>query len=833
MGSTLATDTKLAPTMNNDSTIVNSPRSTSFFRLATLRGLVLSAICGFPMLLTESLAAQPVRGDQLDQEVYWILKAKCAVCHDDQGEQAAGGVDDLLDLETLSEVWLDAADEDTVNDLILGDEARMPKDGDEISWNGPLSVGEKKTLQEWILRGGPGESYRADQLLEVRPTISIARMYQTIAQDLQVLSGSERDNARYLTLTNLFNNLEVSSNDLKIYRAAIVKTLNSLSSSADILGLDTSDAANRLHAVDADRTIYRFDLRHIGWKPRQWDRVASHYPYLIESRQGHFAAITTSTSSQVPVLRADWFVFSTLQPPLYHDLLQIPRKLAELEHSLGIDRVKAIRDKRVARAGMIDSKVSVNNRLIERIAMSSRSGSYHLSYDFASNNGEQNIFDSPLGPLGAFDPRQAKGDHVFRHDGGEAIFNLPNGYQGYMLVDAKGNRLDIAPQAIVQDKTMPGSVIINGISCLSCHYQGVKPERFSPKLGRLDDLRELVMDNRTRFTSREQELVGELHPKHLEFERLLESDRRRFLGALDTAGIPQRGAVEPARVLFDQFARSLSVSAMAGELGLSVQAARDELNRESESRQLLQRAKKSLLKRQLFVAEFDRLARLSGVGDTRAFKALPTPYFGDRIETFALNTAVLKKTTPSFGRTGIDLVDAENRGGKLHVEMWTEDNRLNYSDGERMRCRVRSNEDAFLTLITVDPNGEMTMLVPNQFHSTLRLTGGSSVTLPTPEMTFDFVTNPPHGRTLLKAIVTKRPLDVRSLQGESLGKQTILSLGKAESFEIDTNSSGSHTTTVLKPLLNSPIKLSNVELSQQFEDDEWATASWTIRTRKK
>ena len=80
------------------------------------------------------------------------------------------------------------------------------------------------------------------------------------------------------------------------------------------------------------------------------------------------------------------------------------------------------------RAGFNNSGVSNHNRVVER--HKSRYGAYWKSYDFAGSVGAQNILTHPLG---------------FTHDGGEAIFNLPNGLQGYYLANASGFRLDEAP----------------------------------------------------------------------------------------------------------------------------------------------------------------------------------------------------------------------------------------------------------------------------------------------------------------------------------------------------------------------------------------------------
>src|SRR5206468_10279349 len=63
---------------------------------------------------------------------------------------------------------------------------------------------------------------------------------------------------------------------------------------------------------------------------------------------------------------------------------------------------------------------------------------FRSSYDFRGSQGEQNIFRDPL---------------TLHPNGGEFIFNLPNGMQGYFIADAEGRRLDKAPIDIVADRS--------------------------------------------------------------------------------------------------------------------------------------------------------------------------------------------------------------------------------------------------------------------------------------------------------------------------------------------------------------------------------------------
>ena len=86
------------------------------------------------------------------------------------------------------------------------------------------------------------------------------------------------------------------------------------------------------------------------------------------------------------------------------------------------------------------------------------------SYDFGGNDGRKNLFAHPLGP---------KGENAFEHDGGEIIFNLPNGLQAYLLVDSHGQRIDKGPPAIVSDPVQKDRAVVNGLSCMSCHVAGI------------------------------------------------------------------------------------------------------------------------------------------------------------------------------------------------------------------------------------------------------------------------------------------------------------------------------------------------------------------------
>ena len=184
--------------------------------------------------------------------------------------------------------------------------------------------------------------------------------------------------------------------------------------------------------------------------------------------------------------------------------------------------------------------MSINNRVVER--HNSRYGAYWKSYDFAGNVGAQNIFTHPLS---------------FTHDGGEIIFNLPNGLQAYYLSTAKGERLDAAPINIVSNAGARDPVVRNGLSCMGCHTEGMKA--FD------DQVRSVIAQNLNPFYDKLQAL--RLYAEKPKMDSLVREDIKRYRGAIEAAGESSVGS-EPIQQLVKQFEGALDAAHAAAEVGL-------------------------------------------------------------------------------------------------------------------------------------------------------------------------------------------------------------------------------------------------------------------------
>lgn len=366
-----------------------------------------------------------------------------------------------------------------------------------------------------------------------------------VAKDLSTHTDeADRPFVRYVSFAHLFN-AELPYSELTVAGAALSKVLASLSWRPEL---------REALAVDSAHALYRIDLRHYGWDATQWEEIVGHVDYPVTPTGEVMARVRSETGTEVPIVRGDWLIDVISRAPLYDRLLGLPDTVGQLEALLKVEYGTSLDDPRTARAGFQVSGVSQNNRIIERHTLVQ--GAYWKSYDFSSSAGRQNIFDHPLGPTSAVSTPES----AFQSAGGELIFNLPNGLQGYMLANGKGQKLDQAPVKIVSDPLRPDGVVENGISCMSCHARGTNRG--------VDEIRRHVAENASSFPSTDVVEVLRLYRPSTEVDTLLTKDNERFGTALRALGISP-DAPEPIVAVVLRYQAPLNLRAAAVELGVT------------------------------------------------------------------------------------------------------------------------------------------------------------------------------------------------------------------------------------------------------------------------
>ena len=484
------------------------------------------------ILIVSSQTVYPQQ--QIAQDAYAIFQRSCLICHGPDGAyKETLLIEHNALIEKVSVVPGNPDASELYNRLITTDAAkRMPLGQPQ------LPAQSIDTIRNWILAGAPDWT--------AAPTtdgdfIYPAEILNTIETHLMSLAPFDRAYARYFTMTHLYNAGETAK-VLKAYRSGLSKLVNSLSWGGTV---------TNPQPIDSQGTIFYIDLRHYEWDVNNaWTQIEAAYPYHIgfdapaqNALKEQLGRLQAETTSEIPSVHVDWFVATASTPPLYHDLLSLPLTDRELETRLGVDVPRNLRDApgvRVWRAGFNNSGVSNHNRVVERHAF--RDGAYWKSYDFAGSVGTQNIFNHPLS---------------FTHDGGEVIFNLPNGLQGYYLVNASGSRLDAAPINIVSNPAASDPTVRNGLSCFGCHTEGMKTFE--------DQVRSVIESSATPNAQ-----ALRLYVEQSEMDVLLREDMERYKVALAATG-GAFGDIEPISRFHEAFQGDVNAAYAAAVVGLETE----------------------------------------------------------------------------------------------------------------------------------------------------------------------------------------------------------------------------------------------------------------------
>jgi mono/diheme cytochrome c family protein len=490
-------------------------------------------------------AADPVAPEkkaELAQKAYLVFKDSCHTCHGGTA-QKSGNVVVLNHGNLVASRPSDDVPFITPGDLGKSliwdhvDSGYMPQSGSPQAK--AFTPEKKETLKQWILAGAP--AWKSRDLKAVSDLV----LLKAIREHLLAQRGDDATFIRYFSLAPLHNNPLIGEEELRLHRAALSKVVNSLSLQNEMI-LPQS-------VPGTEESLFAIDIRKVGWnRKRLWFKLTGLHPYGLDLDQHKDEALAdvakavrrlTGHDDQF-LIRADWFIVTATRPPLYHEFLDIPTNLRELERTLRVELFQNIRDTTegnllAARAGFSQSGVSKQNRLVERHELPG-GGYYWISYDFKPRKAKADLVRFPLGPKFTGNPFEQL---AFDHDGGEVIFSLPNHLQAYVLADHEGKRLDgPAPADIVFDRSAISGLpaIVNGISCFNCHKDGMI--RFE------DEVRTAGVLGGDALQK-----LRDLYPPRETMRKLVDQDRQRFLAALDKACGPFLKVGEDAGKTIDAF----------------------------------------------------------------------------------------------------------------------------------------------------------------------------------------------------------------------------------------------------------------------------------------
>jgi hypothetical protein len=527
-------------------------------QLALLASLLL------PRGAEQVLAAEPSAqsGQELAARATGILREYCHRCH---GVQFKAPAYDVLKREILiapregadpyitpgkpekSELWDRMGSPEPQTGDSMPPSGRKPSDAD------------KEIIKKWIVAGAPFPKATS------RTPVRDHDLVKAMVDHLRGLDDGERRFWRYITLASLHNNPSIRDDELRLARAAVSKLVNSLSLRRKIVVPDV---------LGPSQTILAVDVRQLGWQDRDiWSTILRAYPYGLKftnRRDEDLRRLAGELSRLIddevglPDVRADWFIDSASRPPLYHTILDLPDTAQLLEQRLGVDIESDFLNVNLKRAGFARSDVSRQNRVVDRHE-SARTDYYWKSYDFRTNEGPGNIFKCPLGPEFARNPFPRL---AFEHAGGEIIFSLSNKLQAYLLVKADGTRIDDGPADIVGDdqKNAGTTQIVNGLSCMGCHKDGMRSFTDDLRVGA--ELGGNARDTLALLVPKQKDLNAILTQDGAQYLTALEEATGTFLKIEEDKGKPIRAFPEPISSVAKLYQKDLGPDEMVAELGL-------------------------------------------------------------------------------------------------------------------------------------------------------------------------------------------------------------------------------------------------------------------------
>jgi hypothetical protein len=222
---------------------------------------------------------------------------------------------------------------------------------------------------------------------------------------------------------------------------------------------------DQLPVAVAGTNLYRLDLAGLGWQSTWADVIRQHYVPRYRPDLAH--------AGHVPlVVSGAWFVSqltdSNETGDAQYQLLysgKPPKTSAEFRKFWSVNGDSSLAFGRIEdQSGVARAK----RRLMENQPVANRAYFWQT-------------FDSEV-IAGQTDPLETLTVRPPKHDASELIAGIPKHYlgesgtlQAYFLADAKGNRQEKAPAAIVTDDTgIRGVEIRNTLSCVSCHVEGLR-----------------------------------------------------------------------------------------------------------------------------------------------------------------------------------------------------------------------------------------------------------------------------------------------------------------------------------------------------------------------
>jgi len=489
-----------------------------------------------------------------------VLAANCGQCHGSAltEQSAQAGMNYINDIDKLVEtgkiIPLNSAGSRVIQRMVRRE---MPP----VSSGLPaVTDADINTVSQYIdnPRFWPDVAQTGVSCAKDGQLVDFDELFQEVNDDLGRADSDDQPFFRYISLTNRFTAGVCADAALDKDRDGLVKMLNMLSIEAKI---------EAPVPVNDDETLYRIDLRDFQWDRAisvegtafndVWEAIAANNPYAVEFIGDDADDAKADSQTTFPIQFADQMMDVAVIGNLYYAIINVDvaQPLANfISVDLGIDVDQNTLDEDQLRAGTTKSRISRQDRLVQRDDIEIRSGALWQSFDF-EDDANESIFEDPFN---------------FTPGGTEAIFTLPNGMLGFIIADA--NDAIVEDSDILLDTNQNNFRAITSVSCSNCHAAGLIPV--------VDEVREVAIANaRDIGLNRDEvEQLEGIYVSPQEFARQVTEDSQGFYQrALQLADLPIQGG-DPVSNVFLRFDQDMRIDDAAGDLGVTPNELQDNLD---------------------------------------------------------------------------------------------------------------------------------------------------------------------------------------------------------------------------------------------------------------
>jgi serine/threonine-protein kinase len=394
-------------------------------------------------------------------------------------------------------------------------------------------------------------------------------VYESIERDILSEDADDRPFIRYLSISNRYN-AGTCDAQLEPERWAMSKFINSISQRAQITEPE--------EVVGTNGTIYRIDLRDYDldvtngpFDPNGlvggpfvdgWELIINNNNFAVEFEGDAAENVILQSETLIPIMFSDAVIDEGTIGNIYYELLRLQDNRDANLLDLEVDLQANLDDRTAIFAATTASEISDQQRFMRRDQSDAAGDQYYWeSFDLDPNLAGNSVFDRPL-------------DFNLDANGSEALFSLPNGLQAYIIYDENGLRLEESP--ILFDNAQNDNVLRAGISCMTCHDNGVI--QFE------DEVRTFAEDNRidVSLAAQEADLDGDgiadgefedildLYPDNADLREQIVDDATNYRAALTRAGNPTNGS-DSISDTFIRFDKDVRIADVAGFLHYPIQ----------------------------------------------------------------------------------------------------------------------------------------------------------------------------------------------------------------------------------------------------------------------